>query len=122
MAYTLTLYYNLLNTIKLQNFMDIKKPQLVKVEAFAYFLWLVLQHPRYIIVNAGSLAARYSAIGCRTHISDSVFSEFGYRPFAVYEIWLKFAHADRFAEARSTGRAGGMRRHNIFKAFIRAYS
>jgi len=26
-----------LNTIKLQNFMDIKKPQLVKVEAFACF-------------------------------------------------------------------------------------
>ena len=36
-TYTLTLYSIVLNTIKLQNFMDIKKPQLVKVEAFAIF-------------------------------------------------------------------------------------
>ena len=39
----------ILNTIKLLNFMDIKKPQLGKVEAFARMGQLfrgVLQHPR----------------------------------------------------------------------------
>ena len=40
------------NTVKLLNFMDIKKPQLVKVEAFVLFFGRVedvLQHPLVVL-------------------------------------------------------------------------
>lgn len=60
--------------------MDKQKPQLVKVEAFCYFLWAVLQHPHVFLFDCTQL--KHQIIGEAFNIT---FHDF----VLLYSCWLR---------------------------------